>query len=113
MRLPNAERVTIDPAKLRDYLLSPEHPVGRAKARVLATLGFRQAGWPALRDALLAHGQAGEAEPAGGTPYGQKYVVRGKLQGPTGRTAQFVSVWLIPAGEAAPRLLTAYPGEET
>ena len=35
MRLPGAQRAIIDAAKVRDYLLSPEHPVGRAKARLL------------------------------------------------------------------------------
>jgi hypothetical protein len=113
MRLPNAERATVEPAKVRDYLLSPEHPVGRAKSRVFTALGFRQAAWTALRDALLAHGQAGEAESAGRSRYGQKYVVHGMLQGPTGRTGPFVSVWLIPTGEEAPRFVTAYPDEET
>lgn len=112
MRLPHAERATVEPAKLRDYLLSPEHPVGRAKARVFAALGFQQAAWPTLRDAPLAHGRIGEAEPVGGSsPYGQKYVVRGMLEGPTGRTASFISVWLIPTGEEAPHFLTAHPGE--
>jgi hypothetical protein len=33
MKLPNAERAEAPPEKLRDYLLSPSHPVGRFKAR--------------------------------------------------------------------------------
>jgi hypothetical protein len=37
--LPHAELATIDPAKLRDYLLSPSHPVGRFKATVVDALG--------------------------------------------------------------------------
>ena len=110
MKLPNAEHAVVDPAKVRDYLLSPEHPVGRTKARVFAVLGFRRAEWPALRDALLAHA-LGEAEPAGGGPHGQKYAVRGILRGPAGREAPVVSVWIVLAGEGAPRLVTAYPGE--
>jgi hypothetical protein len=110
LKLPNAERAVVAPAKVRDYLLSPEHPVGRAKARFFATLGFRRAEWPDLRDALLAHAR-GEAERAGGGAHGQKYAVRGILQGPAGRSAPVVSVWIVLAGEEAPRLITAYPGE--
>lgn len=112
MRLPSAERAIIAPAKVRDYLLSPTHPVGRAKARVFAALGFRQPDWPALRDALLAHAQTESVEPTGSSRYGQKYAIRGMLQGPTGRSAEIVAVWLVPAGEEAPRFVTAYPGDE-
>ena len=32
MSLPNLDRAVIDPAKVRDYLLSDVHPVGRFKA---------------------------------------------------------------------------------
>ena len=42
MKLPNASRATIDAAKLRDYLLSPAHPVGRFKAPFFAALGYSQ-----------------------------------------------------------------------
>jgi hypothetical protein len=110
LRLPNAAQAVVDPAKVRDYLLSPEHPVGRAKARFFGALGFRRADWSALRDALLAHAR-GEAEPAGGGAHGQKYAVRGILQGPAGREAPVVSVWIVLTGEDVPRLVTAYPGE--
>jgi len=40
VKLPNADRVRIDERKVRGYLLSPSHPVGRFKARVFAALGF-------------------------------------------------------------------------
>jgi hypothetical protein len=33
MALPFLDRAQIPPAKIRDYLLNPEHPVGRARAR--------------------------------------------------------------------------------
>lgn len=40
MKLPRAEEVQIDARKVRGYLLSQSHPVGRFKARVLAAVGF-------------------------------------------------------------------------
>jgi hypothetical protein len=109
VRLPGAEQAIIDPAKVRDYLLSPEHPVGRAKARVFAALGFRQATWLALHDALLAHAREGTAEAVEAGPYGQKYRVRGILRGPADRGSPVVAVWIVLPGEAAPRFVTAYP----
>ena len=100
----------MDPAKARDYLLSPEHPIGRAKARFFAALGFRQAEWPVLQAALAAHGGAGAAREVP-SPYGRKFEVEGILQGPGGRQAAVVSVWIILPGEEAPRLVTAVPGD--
>ena len=111
MKLPGAERAVVDPAKVCDYLLSPEHPVGRSKARFFATLGFTRDGWPALRDALLAHARTGEAALGAASPFGQKYVVRGIIRGPGGREATVETVWIVLAGEDAPRLVTAYPGD--
>jgi hypothetical protein len=111
VRLPNADRAIVDSAKVRDYLLSPEHPVGRAKARFFTALGFAREDSPALQQALLGHAAAGEVELGDVTRYGQKYAVRGILQGPAGRSASVVSIWIVLQGEDIPRLVTAYPGE--
>jgi hypothetical protein len=40
MRIPGADRAVVDEAKIRHYLLSPEHPVGDPKARFFKALGF-------------------------------------------------------------------------
>jgi hypothetical protein len=37
MKLPGADHAIVDGAKARDYLLSPEHPVGRFKAVFFGT----------------------------------------------------------------------------
>ena len=42
--------------------------------------------------------------------YGQKYLVRGILKGPSGRAAEVVTVWIIQSGEGVPRFVTAFPG---
>ena len=61
MNLP-AETAVIEPAKLWDYLLSLDHPDGRAKARYLALLGY-------TREHLGATGPGPEtADPAAGRP---------------------------------------------
>lgn len=111
MKLPGAERAVVDPLKVRDYLLSPEHPVGRAKARFFGALGFTRTGWPALQRALLELALRGEATQAQQTRYGQKYEIRDTIQGPTEREAPIVTIWIVLAGEDFPRFVTAYPGD--
>ena len=58
MRIPGAERAILDAAKVRDYLLSPEHRVGSAKARFFTQLGFDHQNWTVLHDALHRFAQA-------------------------------------------------------
>mgnify|MGYP001119249046 CR=1 FL=1 len=111
MHLPNAERAIVPPEKVRDYLLSPEHRIGRSKARFFGALGFTQEAWPRLRDALLALAREGTAEPGEASVFGQKYTVRGIVQGPAGRAAAVVTAWIVLRDEDVPRLVTAYPGD--
>jgi Domain of unknown function (DUF4926) len=108
--LPAAERAYIDPAKVRDYLLSPVHPVGRFKAVVFQALGYRPDEWEELRDDLLALALATQAVPGQTSNFGQKYEVSGTLRGPNGREARFTCVWLVPVDGEAPRFITAFPG---
>jgi hypothetical protein len=42
MKLPFAENALVDAEKVRDYLLSPLHPVGRFRAVFFAGLGYTQ-----------------------------------------------------------------------
>jgi hypothetical protein len=111
MQLPWRKRAFVAPSKVRDYLLSPSHPIGRFKARYFARLGFRQASWPILLRALESLAANGDAELANATRFGQKYVVRGIVQGPAGRTATIVTVWIVLVDEDFPRFITAYPEE--
>jgi hypothetical protein len=110
VRLPNAERAIVDDRKIRDYLLSTEHPVGRFKATFFQSLGYSASDPKLLQEALLAHGGLGEAETGEASAYGQRYRVRGMLRGLAGRAASVVSVWIVPAGEEVPRFITAFPG---
>ena len=109
MKIPGAERAVVDPAKVRNYLLSREHPVGSAKARFLAHLGFDAQNWTVLRDELHRFASQ-EAQLGPVTRFGQKYLVHGTITGASGRTARVVVVWIILQAEDFPRLVTAYPG---
>ena len=87
MKLPAAERAVIEPAKIRDYLLSTSHPVGRFKAPFFASLGYTSANWRRLDKDLRDLAVLGDAELGKDSPYGQKYETRGTLRGPSGRSA--------------------------
>lgn len=109
MGLPNAAIATIDSAKIRDYLLSFTHPVGRFKAAFFVGLGYSADKWEALRDDLLAIAQTGIAIPGQTSGFGVKYEVDGVLIGSSGRSAEVRTVWMIGASEIAPRFITAFP----
>jgi hypothetical protein len=112
MRIPGANLAIVDPAKIRDYLLSPEHPVGRLKAVFFGALGYTRGDWRRLQQDFLAIVASEEAALGRSSDFGQKYEVRGTIQGPSGRRAGVVTVWIILAGERAPRFVTAFPGEK-
>ena len=109
VKLPNAELAQIDPAKVRDYLLSESHPVGRFKAEFFRALGFRSDRWQELESALRTHARQHEARPGDRSEYGTKYEVAGSLVGPEGRTAEVLVAWIVRTGENVPRLITAQP----
>lgn len=112
LKIPGAERAIVEESKVRGYLLSPEHRIGSFKARFFTQLGFNQSDWAILQHELTRFASA-EAELGPTTKFGQKYVVAGSIQGPSGRTAQVVVVWIVLTGEDVPRLVTAYPGAKS
>ena len=109
MQIPNADRAVIAPAKLHGYLLSRSHPVGRFKAALFLALGYSPEDWPRLEADLRSQHLSKDATPGEHTSYGQKYAIRGTLVGPSGGSADIVSVWVMRPGEEFPRFVTAYP----
>ena len=108
--LPNAQHSTVEPSKVRDYLLSPTHPIGHFKAVVFNALGYTVENWQVLAEDLLALARTHPASPGRPSPHGQKYEVSGKLTGPNGRSGTFVTVWMLKSGDLAPKFVTATPG---
>lgn len=109
MRLRNADQAIIDPRKVRDYLLSLEHPIGRFKAHFFTRLGFASGMWQDLRDQLQSFALQADAEVSDETDYGQKYIVCGTIVGVAGKKAKVLTVWIVLRGEEVPRFVTAYP----
>ncbi len=108
MNLPNAERAEIPEAKLRDYLLSPSHAVGRFKARFFRSLGYTQDDWRVLSADLLELARSGEADEVESI-HGRKFRIVGSLASASDSSIQLVTVWIIAPNADAPRFVTAYP----
>lgn len=87
MRLPNGRQARVDESKLRDYLLSRVHPIGRFKAAFFAGLGYSERDADELGGALRGVAEEGAVEMEEANDYGRKYRVRGVLTGPRGRSA--------------------------
>lgn len=110
MKLPNADQAIIPPEKIRDYLLSTSHPVGKFKAIFFQTLGYMDGNWELLEKAIRTL-LTQDAEFKEKTEYGQKFEVRGSISGPAGKIAEIITVWIILNGEIFPRFISAYPGD--
>jgi len=108
MKLPNADDVRIDERKVRGYLLSESHPIGRFKARVFAALGFDGSAAQAFIGELRRLAAAGDVSEVVETPFGQKYAVPGDLRGPLG-AAPVVTIWFLEPGQERVRLVTVRP----
>ena len=109
MQIPNAHRAVIESVKLHDYLLSGSHSVGRFKAPFFLALGYSAEDWPRLEADFRTQHLAQDATLGERTRYGQKYEIRATLVGPSGRSAEVVSAWIVRSGEDFPRFVTAYP----
>jgi hypothetical protein len=112
VKLPNIDKAVISSNKLRDYLLSRSHPIGRFKSIFFNKPGLSVDNWELMEEALrsLLEGDAQEKDV---TEYGNKYEIRGVITGPSGLSVEIVTVWIILKGENHPRFITAYPGERS
>ena len=97
----------VDRQKLTGYCLNPEHPRGKHKARVFATLGFTAENADALRAALLMAAASGAARPAASDQFGDRYVLEFEIEGPL-RKGIVRSTWIVRRGERAPRLTSCF-----
>lgn len=87
-RLPNVEKAIIEAEKLRGYILSFAHPVGRFKATFFQRLGYSAENWEAfersLREVILSQDVTQVEE----SQYGQKFIVEGPFTGSSGETCK-------------------------
>lgn len=85
MRLPNGDRAIIDPRKVIDYCLSPDHEDGKHKAHLFQKLlGLTQSHAQLLLDSLRVAAENGEAVTGKRDRFGQRYVLDFDFIGPGG-----------------------------
>ncbi len=107
--LPNAHRAVIEPEKLRDYVLAPEHKYGKHKARVfVSALGIDRANWEYLRDQIASRVEEAEVSEVRAGTYGVRYSVSLMIEGLNGQTHEVTTGWIVEQDGAPPRLTSAY-----
>jgi hypothetical protein len=112
VKLPNADRALVEREKITGYLLNPEHADNGGKARFFGAMGFRRDDWATLAAAFRSLAVGSIAVQRLDSTHGEKYVVDGPIESPTGRRPRVRTVWIVDRGQEAPRLVTAYPREE-
>ena len=107
--LPNVEDATINPKKLTDYALNPEHPVGANKAKVFdSALGYNQSNADGLMNQIYEKLPQTESVLGKVDNYGQRYTVDIPITGPNGNTATVRTGWILKPGSTKPELTTLF-----
>lgn len=109
MKLPWAYQAVISESKLKEYLLSDEHPLGRTKAQVLKRFGYSSESWMILGEDLRTLARNNDVVLVETSPFGTRFVVDGVLHTPNGRELLLRSVWFVDIDSEIPHFVTAYP----
>lgn len=107
-RLIGADRAEIDPRKLTDYALNPNHPVGGGKARVFqSALGYNQSNYKGLLSQL--QGGVMNVTPIHGKvdSFGSRFTVDIPVTGPGG-SATVRTGWILRPGSTTPSMTTLF-----
>ena len=108
MLLPAGEQAVVEDAKLLDYVLNPEHPIGRHHAALFEQLlGITRRNSEVLKQQLLGAAASAAVAPGKPSPFGEKFEMRFPVRGPAG-TRPVLAVWMREPGQASPRLITCY-----
>ncbi len=108
MKLPNAEQAIVDPPKIRDYCLNPEHPRGKHKARIFkSALGLTKQDAAEFITEIKDRIQEEDCEKGEGDQYGQRYTVDIPIERKSLK-AVVRTCWIIKRDEMNPRLTTCY-----
>jgi hypothetical protein len=106
--IPNAGRAFIDPRKLAEYSLSPEHPVGGHKAILFErVLGITAEHAEGLQEILLHAATHASAAVGRLDEFGQRYTIDFTLRTDAG-AASIRSAWIVRLTEDFPRLTTCF-----
>lgn len=109
MKLPNLNHAVIEPSKLTNYLLNPEHVRGGHKARLLMKYGYSRENWQQLEVDIRRFHLNADVSRVRDTPYGRRYEIKASLTTPNGRALLVTTAWQIDLGKDYPRLITLVP----
>jgi glucose-6-phosphate 1-dehydrogenase len=109
MKIPNADRAVIEPAKLSEYLLNTEHQRGGAKAKLLIYFGYSPENWQQLEADIRRYHLDVDVNMVTETAYGVRYEVSTDLLTPIHRKLRVKTVWQIDTGTDFPRFITLVP----
>ena len=109
LEFPNRENAYIPLSKLKNYLLSETHSVGKSKAKLLRSLGFNEMNIDILMQGLISIAHSGEVKEVLSSTHGVKYVIDGSLRTPAGGFIKIRTVWITDKDQFRPRFVTAYP----
>jgi len=106
-------RVVIDPGKLTEYALDPNHPTGRHKARVFErALGFTPSTYRGLIEQLQTKALVAEAILHHRDAHGDHYRVDLDVTGSGAQRATVRTGWLVSPGSEEAMLVTLYVRRE-
>ena len=110
-----AECEPVDRGARQDFRVFAQslYRYGAAKERFFTIFGFRADSWQILAEALREHGRTHNIVRAHETGFGMRYIVEGELNTPLGRRPRVRTVRQFDEGTIAPRLITAYPLEDS
>jgi len=106
-KLPSVENAKIEDTKIFEYLLNPNHPVGKHKAIVLErVLGYNNSNGELLREEIYRKVQNEPITLKVKTEFGYKYEVHLTLIGVRDRILPVNTVWEIKQDQTSPRFIT-------
>jgi hypothetical protein len=106
--LPNSAEAILDIRKIEDYCLNLSHPRGRHKARVFGeALGLERGDAAWLRGVLLEATRHNEARQVAADAWGTHWRLDATI-GRHGMIAVVRTIWIVRAGEKAPRFVTCW-----
>lgn len=107
MKLPNSAQAEIPMQKLLSYCLNPDHPSGKHKARLFASmLGITAENADTLRQLIQTAAVEGEVAQQATTPFGQQFKVDWTV--PDTEDIRLRTIWEITPTNPNPRLISAF-----
>ncbi len=109
MKIPNRDQAYIPASKLKDYLLSENHSVGKSKAKFFRLVGFDETNASVLEKEFINLVKTTDYQSKVSSPFGEKYSVTGTIQTPLRNQIEIQTIWIIEVDDNRPRFVTAYP----